>query len=77
MIDWKEHINSDPNVLFGKPVIKNTGISVELILEKLAADESFEQILEAYPHLTGEVLLACISYAATQLKNEITINLNH
>ena len=47
-------IVSDPNVMMGKPVIAGTRITVELILEKLAAGEAPEQILEAHPRLTHE-----------------------
>ena len=42
-------IECDPEIMMGKPVIAGTRIPVELILEKLAAGESFEQLLEAYP----------------------------
>ncbi len=45
MTDWRKYIVVDAKILTGKPVIKNTRISVELILEKLAEGESFEQIL--------------------------------
>ncbi|MGQ9645413.1 MAG: DUF433 domain-containing protein [Thermodesulfobacteriota bacterium] len=57
-------IVSDPAVMMGKPVIKGTRITVELILEKLAAGESIEQILQAYPHLTREGIQAALSFAA-------------
>ncbi len=45
-------IKSDPSVMMGKPVIAGTRITVELILEKLAAGETVEQNLEAHPRLT-------------------------
>lgn len=47
-------INSNPNVMMGKPVIAGTRITVESILEKLGAGETIEQILEAHPRLTKE-----------------------
>jgi uncharacterized protein (DUF433 family) len=62
-------INSDPTVMMGKPVIAGTRITVELILEKLAAGETFEQILEAHPRLTKESILAALAYAAHNLPN--------
>ncbi len=62
-------IQSDPNVMMGKPVIAGTRITVELILEKLAAGESAEQILEAHPRLTREGILAALAYAAESLRN--------
>ena len=62
-------IQSDPNVMMGKPVIAGTRITVELILEKLAAGESAEEILEAHPRLTREGILAALAYAAEYLRN--------
>lgn len=57
-------IESNPAVMMGKPVIAGTRITVELILEKLAAGESVEQILESHPHLTREAVLAALECAA-------------
>jgi uncharacterized protein (DUF433 family) len=62
---------SDPAVMMGKPVIKGTRITVELILEKLAAGETIEQILEAYPHLTREGIQAALSFAAEALRSDV------
>jgi uncharacterized protein (DUF433 family) len=56
-------IVSDPAVMMGKPVIKGTRITVELILEKMVAGETIEQIPEAYPHLTREGIQAALSFA--------------
>ena len=50
----------DPAVMMGKPVIRGTRITVELILEKLAAGDSEEQILESYPRLTREAIHAAL-----------------
>jgi uncharacterized protein (DUF433 family) len=63
------HIQSDPSIMMGKPVIAGTRITVELILEKLAAGETIEQILEAHPRLTKESILAALAYAAQNLPN--------
>ncbi|HBQ59905.1 MAG TPA: antitoxin [Balneolaceae bacterium] len=68
---WKNYIETDPNILFGKPVIKGTRISVELVLEKLGNGMSEDDLLEAYPHLSKEQVQACIAYASDQLKSEI------
>ena len=54
-------IQSDPAVMMGKPVVAGTRISVELILEKLAAGETIEQILDAHPRLTREAVLAALA----------------
>jgi len=51
--------------MVGKPVIRGTRITVELILDKLAAGETVEQILEDYPHLTREGIRAALEFAAT------------
>ena len=59
-----ELIQSDPNVLMGKPVVAGTRITVELILEKLSAGETMDQILAAHPRLTREGVLAALDFAA-------------
>jgi uncharacterized protein (DUF433 family) len=61
-------IISNPNVLMGKPVVAGTRISVELILEKLAAGESAEQILEAHQRLTMEDIHDALRFAAEALR---------
>lgn len=61
-------IQSDPSVMMGKPVITGTRITVELILEKLAAGETVEEILEAHPRLTRAAVRAALAYAAESLR---------
>ena len=61
-------IRSDPAVLMGKPVVAGTRITVELILEKLAAGETFDQILEAHPRLTSDGIQAALGFAASALR---------
>ena len=51
-------ISTDPAVMMGKPCIKGTRITVELILRKLGAGHSYADVLEAYPHLTEDDLRA-------------------
>ena len=53
--------------MVGKPVIKGTRITVELILEKLSDGETIDQILHSYPHLNREQILACLDYARRSL----------
>jgi uncharacterized protein (DUF433 family) len=60
-------IESDPSVMMGKPVVAGTRITVELILEKLAAGESMEQLIEAHPRLTKEAIYAALEFAAQSL----------
>ena len=55
-------IQSQPSTMMGKPVIKGTRITVELILEKLAAGETVEQLLEAHPRLTKKGIQAALSF---------------
>jgi uncharacterized protein (DUF433 family) len=67
-----EHmIQSHPSVMMGKPVIAVTRITVELILEKLAAGETIEQILEAHPRLTREGIYAALDFGAKALKADV------
>lgn len=72
----KRWIVSDPAVMMGKPVIAGTRITVELILEKLAAGETIEQILEAHPHLTREAILAALSFARDVLRSDVVYPLS-
>jgi len=64
-------IQSNPAVMMGKPIVAGTRITVELILEKLAAGETIEQILDAHPRLTKEAVLAAIGFAAQALKADV------
>lgn len=57
-------ISIDPNICFGKPCIKGHRIWVALILDYLAAGETVEGLLEAYPSIQREDILACIAYEA-------------
>lgn len=58
-----ERIDINPQVMLGKPVIRGTRITVEILLEKLAAGSPIEEILEDYPGLAREEVLAAIAYA--------------
>jgi uncharacterized protein (DUF433 family) len=64
-------IISDPTIMMGKPVVAGSRITVELILEKLAAGESAEQILESYPRLTREGIQAALIYTKEVLRGDI------
>jgi uncharacterized protein (DUF433 family) len=64
-------IVSDPNVMMGKPVVAGTRITVELILEKLSAGETVEQILEAHPRLTCEAIQAALAFASEALRADV------
>jgi uncharacterized protein (DUF433 family) len=64
-------IQSDPSVMMGKPVVAGTRITVESLLERLAAGETMEQILDAHPRLTREALLAAFDFAAQALRADV------
>ena len=72
-INWKDHITTNPKILYGKPIIIGTRIPVDLITEKLATGASFEDLLLAYPQLKKEQLLACLSYVTDLIRNEESI----
>lgn len=63
-------IVSDPDVMLGKPVIRGTRITVELLLRKFAAGQTIERILTEYPHLTREGVVAALEFAADAMRLE-------
>jgi len=69
-MNWKDHIVVNPDVLVGKPIIKGTRISVELLLDRFADGWSYDDILEAYPHLTREQVQAALTFAAELFKED-------
>jgi len=72
-MDWKEYIETNPKIMFGKPVIKGTRIPVDLILEKLSMGESMEQLLLSYPHINQTEIFACLAFAAESVKNDVIL----
>ena len=69
-MDWHVRIVTNSAILLGKPVIKGTRISVELILGWLGMGWTFEQILESYPRITREDIQAALAFAAERLHEE-------
>lgn len=67
---YKNRIVIDPEVMTGKPVIKGTRMTVELILRQLAEGEEIEDILEKYPHIEKEDVFAAIAYAGDLVEEE-------
>lgn len=65
-----ERIAVDPAVMLGKPVIRGTRITVELILSKLAQSATEADLLEDYPHLTTEDIRAAVAYGAASVAHE-------
>ena len=70
---WANRITSTPDILIGKPVIAGTRISVELILDCMASGWSVEQVVEAYPHITPEDVLAALAFAADVMRKKLFV----
>jgi uncharacterized protein (DUF433 family) len=64
-------IVSDPRVMMGKPVVAGTRITVEHILDELAAGRSVEQLLDSYPRLTRDGISAALAFAAEALRADV------
>ena len=69
-MNWRDHIHSDPEILGGKPVVRGTRISVELILEYFEDGASMADILEAYSHITESDVRAAVAFARDLLHEE-------
>ncbi len=69
-MNWRSRIVADANVLVGKPVIKGTRISVELVIDLLAAGYTPAQIRQQYDHLTIDDIHACLAYAREVIGSE-------
>ena len=64
LIDYTIHVEINPEIRFGKPVIKGTRITVYDVLQWLASGMSHQEILEDFPQLSEEQIYACLAYAA-------------
>ena len=69
-MELTNHIEVNPKVMMGKPVVKGTRITVEIILEKLSHGMTFSDILNAYPTLTEQKIKDALAYAAEALKGD-------
>lgn len=67
-MSWRDVIHSDPAIMMGKPVIRGTRITVELILDLLGAGDSIDDVLLAYPNLTREHVLAALKCASRRFR---------
>jgi uncharacterized protein (DUF433 family) len=65
-------ITTDPTILAGKPIIAGTRISVQLILEKMRDGWTIDDLLDDYPQLSREQVIAAIGYAANAMGNAAT-----
>jgi len=68
----KRRIEMNPRVMMGKPVIRGTRITVELVLRKLSEGATIDEMVVAYPQLKREDVAACIAYAADTVAHETT-----
>jgi uncharacterized protein (DUF433 family) len=69
-------IISNPKIMMGQPVVAGTRITVDLILEKLSAGESFDQLLQAHPRLTREGIQAALNFAREALRADVIYPIN-
>jgi uncharacterized protein (DUF433 family) len=69
-VGYKKRITASASVMLGKPVIRGTRVAVELLLGKLSEGVTIQELLEAYPHLTKEDILAALSYSADVISRE-------
>ena len=65
-MEISNYIEINPKIMMGKPVIKNTRLTVELILESLAAGETTENLLASYPRLTKEAISAALTFTFSE-----------
>ena len=69
-MNYKKYIERNPNVMLGKPVIKGTRITVELIMRKVAGGYTIDDLLKSYTHLKKKQILAAFEYAADLIAHE-------
>jgi uncharacterized protein (DUF433 family) len=74
-MDWKDRIVLDPKILVGKPVVKGTRISVELVIDLLSSGWTYEQIVGSYPNITVDDIRACLAYAGELMHSEMVLPL--
>ncbi len=72
-MNWQKHIEINPQILVGKPVIKGTRLSVEFLLDLLANHWTVEQILENYPKLTRQDIQAIFAFSSIRQKRIISL----
>jgi len=69
-MNWQERIIVDADVLDGKPIVKNTRMAVEFVVDLLARGWTVDDVLREYDHLTPDDIQACLAYARDVLKSE-------
>jgi uncharacterized protein (DUF433 family) len=76
-ISWKDHIQSTPDTLAGKPRIKGTRISVEFLLERLADGWSYADITDSYPSVTREGIQAALAFVSEIYREDAFVAESH
>jgi uncharacterized protein (DUF433 family) len=69
-MDYNKYIIRNPEVMLGKPIIKGTRITVELVMRKLAGGYTIDDLIASYPHINKEQIYAAFEYAADLIANE-------
>ena len=72
-MDYTEYIESNADIMLGKPVLKGTRITVALVLQKLSEGATADDIITAYPNLTPVSICAVLAYASDVVSNETII----
>ena len=67
-MSWRERIEINPEIAAGRPIVKGTRLTVELLIDLLAQGWSEQEVLENYPTITREDLLACLRHAGALLQ---------
>lgn len=73
MVNYKDYIESNTEIMLGKPVVKGTRITVALVLQRLAEGASSDDLISAYPALTPLSIMAVLAYASDVIGNESII----
>ncbi len=69
-MDYNKWIERNPDIMLGKPIIKGTRMTVEIIMRKLAGGFTVDKLLESYPHLSAEQIYSALEFAADMIANE-------
>ncbi len=75
MKSWQGIIVASPHIMMGKPIIKGTRVTVELVMEKLSEGMPVAELLQAYPHITAEQVQACLGFALDNMKFDVEYSL--
>ena len=76
-MNWRNHIDRNPEIIGGKPKVRGTRLGVGLILGRLGDGWTAEQLIEAYPAITAEKIQACQAFAAEMLATDEVVDIPH